>query len=312
MLSTRVIDPFGYLAEGLEATGEPLGVAASSTGPALKSVGKIGDIGLGGTLSVGQVGEVDAARVVATSGLVRVALGGSSEGSLAVLADPLNVSRANGSALSSVADHLEDGALEIFGVEADGASEGLHKSAVLDAVVGAANVDIAGRLENRMLVSLNVELRWRKAYLLHNDSQDQAGIDLRILGNLENSIVHGTLLRAAVVDDHRGLLVEVEHGSEVHPFVVRWEVLLDTAIADVVVLVGITVVAKGQAGLVPLKTVTGNHRSNSAESAGLNLGKTNGDLHTLAGMGSGESGSNRAGNSKSHQRRNSEDLEIVS
>lgn len=151
--STKAIGLAKDLAESLEAARSPLGVAAGVTGPALESVGKIGDIGLGGTLSVRQVGEVDAARVVATSSLVRVALGGSSELGLAVLADPLDVSGAHSGTLGSVTDHLEDGALEVLGVEADGTGEGLHDSAVLDTVVGAANVDIAGRLRDRMLVS---------------------------------------------------------------------------------------------------------------------------------------------------------------
>lgn len=166
-----------------------------------------------------------------------------------------------------------------------------------------------------MLVSwirIGEEIEWEKAYLLHDNSQDQTGIDLCVLGNLEDGIVHGTLLRAAVVDDHRGLLVEVEHGGEVHPLVERWEVLLDSAIADVVVLVGISIVANGQSRLIPLETITANNRSDSAESAGLNLGETDGDLHTLAGVGAGESGSNWAGNSKSQERSDSEDLEAVS
>lgn len=54
---------------------------------------------------------------------------------------------------------------------------------------------------------------------MHDDSQDQTGIDLRILGDLDDGIVESTLLGAAVVDDHGGLLVEVEHGGEVHPLV---------------------------------------------------------------------------------------------
>lgn len=151
--STAAIGLADDLAESLESARSPLGIAAGVTGPAQEPVGKIGDIGLGGTLSVRQVGEVDASRVVATSSLVRVALGGSGIGSLAVLGDPLDVSRALRSTLSSVTDHLQDGALEVVGVEADGAGECLHKTAVLDTVVGAADVDIAGRLRDRMLVS---------------------------------------------------------------------------------------------------------------------------------------------------------------
>lgn len=158
MPSTRAIDLSRNLAESPEAAREPLGVAAGGAGPALESVGNVGDVGLGGALSVGKVAEVDAARVVATSSLVRVALGGSGILGLAVLAEPLDVSGTDGSTLGTVADHLQDGAVEVIGVEADGASEGLHETAVLDTVVGAGDMDIAGRLGDWMLVIWNAEI----------------------------------------------------------------------------------------------------------------------------------------------------------
>lgn len=144
---------------------------------------------------------------------------------------------------------------------------------------------------------------------MHDDSQDQTGIDLRILGDLDDGIVESTLLGATVVDDQGGLLVEVEHGGEVHPLVERREVLLDTAIADVVVLVGVTVVAGGKVGVVPFETITSDHRSDTAEGARLNRGHTDGDLRALERVGTREVGSDRAGSCKSQERRNSENLE---
>lgn len=155
-------------------------------------------------------------------------------------------------------------------------------------------------------------IEWEKAYLLHDNSQDQTGIDQCFLGNLEDGVVEGALLLTSVVDGHGGLLVELEHVVVVHPLVERGEVLLDSAIADVVVLVGEAGTTEGQRRLVPLETITADLRSDSAESAGLNLGETNGDLRALAGVGAGESGSNRAGNGKSQERSDSENLEAVS
>lgn len=157
--------------------------------------------------------------------------------------------------------------------------------------------------------------KWKKewkTYLLHDDSQDQTGIDLGILGDLDDSVVESTLLGAAVVLDHGSLLVEVEHGGEVHPLVERREVLLDAAIADIVVLVGISVVASGEVGVVPLETITSDHRSDTAESARLNRGHTDGDLRALERVGAREVRSDRAGSCKSQERSNSENLEKAS
>lgn len=147
---------------------------------------------------------------------------------------------------------------------------------------------------------------------MHDDGQDQTGIDLGFPGDLEDRIVDGTLLGATVVVDHREPLVKVEHGAEVHPLVERGEVLLDAAIADIVAAVGEAVVSNGDTGVVPFETVTSNHRPDAAESKGLEIRHTGGGLRTLARVGSGEIGSDRAGNCKSHERRNSENLEVVS
>lgn len=159
------------------------------------------------------------------------------------------------------------------------------------------------------------------SYLLDDDSQDQTGIDLRLGGNLQDGIVNRTLFRTSVGMDEEGLLVQVEHGGEVHPVGECREVLLDTLEADVVVRVGVTVVANGQAGSIPLETISSNYRPNSAEDVGAkdpkitHITHANRSLRTLTGddyRDDRDDRADRAGSNKSQERRDSEDLTVVS
>lgn len=132
---------------------KPVVVATGITVPSLQSVGKVGDVRVGSTLGVGQVAEVDSAGVVAASGLVNIALGVTSVRCFAVLADPLDIPRTLAGALSSIANHLENGGHHIIWVIGDRASICLHETTILDTIVGAWDADITGRLSGLVSVS---------------------------------------------------------------------------------------------------------------------------------------------------------------
>lgn len=94
-----------------------------------QAVGSIADVRGSGTDGVVEIGLVDRAGVVGTEGLVVVAvLGLELLQAVAVLG-----------ALGAVADHLEDAAGGVVGVEL-GAVVGLHQARVADAVVGLAGI----------------------------------------------------------------------------------------------------------------------------------------------------------------------------
>lgn len=69
---------------------------------------------------------------------------------------------------------------------------------------------------------------------MHDNSEDESGIDFGLLRDPDDGIVDLALLGAAIEAHHGCPLVQVEHIVEVHPVADGREVLLDAAEAPVV------------------------------------------------------------------------------
>ena len=99
----------------------------------------------------------------------------------------------------------------------------------------------------------------RYRYLLHDDAEDDAGVDLGLLRDLDNRVVDGALDRAGIggFDVHEVLLVQVEHVVEIHPVGFGQEV--GRVPVEAVVVFGVLVpgIAVGEGEIVPAKTRIG-------------------------------------------------------
>lgn len=188
-----------------ESADEVVVAAASARGPAQQTVGDIRSVAVSCDTSAEVTTGSDGARVVAASSLVV----GSDIANTTVRLDELLQTVTIGGTHGTITDHLLDlglgaGVLDVLGgadtsVAAALAVVRLHETGVDDTVVGGVHTDTA-------------------VALLHDDSQDEAGIDAGLAGDLVDSGLHGghlglggighTPLRAGRSHD---LLVGVEH-----------------------------------------------------------------------------------------------------
>lgn len=179
--------------------------AASARGPAEQTVGNIRSVAVSCDASAEVAAGSDGARVVAASGLVV----GSDVASAAVRLDELLQTVTVGGTHGTITDHLLDlglgaGVLDVLGgagtsVAAALAVVRLHETRVDDAVVGGVDTDTA-------------------VALLHDDSQDEAGIDAGLAGDLVDGGLHGGHLGLGGIGDtplgagrSHDLLVSLEH-----------------------------------------------------------------------------------------------------
>lgn len=152
--------------------------AASAGGPAEQTVGDIRGVAVSCDTSAEVTTRRDGARVVAASSLVV----GRGIASAAVGLDELQQTVTVGGTHGTITDHLLDlglgaGVLNVLGgadtsVAAALAVVRLHETGVDDAVVGGVDTDTA-------------------VALLHDDSQDEAGIDAGLAGDLVDGGLHG-------------------------------------------------------------------------------------------------------------------------
>ena len=115
-------------------------------------------------------------------------------------------------ALGAVANHLENAALGVVGVESD-AGVGLHDTRVTDTVVGGTDADVA-------------------AGFLHDDAKDDAGIDAGLRGDTLNGSLDEADLAGAVVEGHQGGVLGPK-GVIVGPGAGVWKVGGRAAVWDV-------------------------------------------------------------------------------
>lgn len=187
---------------GAGERGDGVGVAAAGAGgPAKQAVGNVRSVAVSSDTGAQVTVRSNRAGVVAASGLVvRSSIAGATVGG-----DELLQTITVGSTHGTVTDHLLDlggraGVLDrAVDVAASLAVVGLHETGVDDAVVGGLDADTA-------------------VALLHNDGQDEAGVDARLAGDLGDGGLHiGHLGLGGIGDTPLGarrahdLLVALEH-----------------------------------------------------------------------------------------------------
>ena len=91
-------------------------------------------------------------------------------------------------------------------------------------------------------------MEWTRCitYLLDDHGEDHSRVDFGLLRDADDGVVDGPLFGTAVANHDKGvLLVAVEHGIEVHPRRLRWEIGSGARVA--VVGIGGTVASRAVA-----------------------------------------------------------------